>query len=71
MLPQVHKLNEVPEQDDSTITTEPDDPKRMRSRIGKKTEYDFAILREVDLTDMVKQHRRYMHKMEARGPYMY
>lgn len=43
----------------------------MRSRIGKRTEYDFAILREVDLPDMVKQHRRYMHKMEARGPYMY
>ena len=41
----------------------------MRSRIGKKTEYDFAILREAKPDDMIKVHRRHMRKMEARGPY--
>ena len=53
MLPQVQKPHMAPDQADA-VDTEPDDPKKMRSRIGKKTEYDFAILREVDLPDMVK-----------------
>jgi len=43
----------------------------MRSRIGKKTEYDFAILREIDPSDMIDKHHRYMRKLEARGPYMH
>lgn len=66
MLPPVQTVTS-----DETITAykDPKDDAKMRSRIGKKTDYDFAILREKNPDDMIKMHKRHMRKLEARGPY--
>lgn len=43
----------------------------MRSRVGKKTGFDISILRGTRPEVMIKQHRREMRKLEARGPFKY
>lgn len=43
----------------------------MRSRVGKKTEFDISILRGTRPEVMIAHHRRQMRKLEARGPFKY
>ena len=44
------------------------DDTKMRSRVGKKTQYDFAILKEVDPTQLISKHRKIIAQLEKNGP---
>ena len=47
----------------------PDKDKKMRSRMGKKTAFDFHILKDVDPQKMIDRHHKHMKHLESKGLY--
>ncbi len=43
--------------------------KKMRSRMGKKTAFDFHILKDVDPQKMIDRHHKHMKHLESKGLY--
>jgi len=54
---------------DSKVASASKNEKKMKSRMGKKTEFDFAILKDVDPLKLIDRHHKHMKFLEKKGLY--